>query len=80
MLVVSLILSQSLYGAGANVYVMVAEGLLHFGCLVPLSWLLGPYLGFGLEGIWTAALIYVYGLGFAMGGKFLAKGWRTIKL
>ncbi len=80
MLVVALILSQSLYGAGANVYVMVAEGLLHFGCLVPLSWLLGPYLDLGLEGIWTAALIYVYGLGFAMGGKFLAKGWRNIEL
>lgn len=80
MLVVGLVLSQSLYGAGANVYVMVAEGLLHFGCLVPLSWFLGPYLGFGLEGIWTAALIYIHGLGIAMGVKFLAKGWRTIKL
>ncbi|MFO7568070.1 MAG: MATE family efflux transporter [Enhygromyxa sp.] len=80
MLVVALILSQSLYGAGANVYVMVVEGLLHFGCLVPLSWLLGPYLGFGLTGIWTAALIYVYGLGIAMGAKFLAKGWRNIEL
>jgi len=80
MLVVGLVLSQSLYGAGANTYVMVAEGLLHFGCLVPLSWFLGPYLGFGLEGIWTAALIYIHGLGIAMGVKFLAKGWRTIKL
>jgi len=80
MMVVGLVLSQALYGAGANVYVMVAEGLLHFGLLVPLSWLLGPYLGLGLEGIWTAAVIYVYGLGFAMGGKFLAKGWRNIEL
>lgn len=80
LLVVALIMSQALYGAGANVYVMTAEGLMHFGCLVPLSWLLGPRLGFGLEGIWTAALIYVYGVGIAMGAKFLAKGWRTIKL
>jgi len=80
MLVVALIISQSLYGAGANVYVMVVEGLLHFGCLVPLSWLLGPHLGFGLTGIWTAALIYVWGLGIAMGAKFLAKGWRNIEL
>lgn len=80
MLVVALVLSQSLYGAGANVYVMAVEGLLHFGCLVPLSWLLGPYLGFGLTGIWSAALIYVYGLGIAMGAKFLAKGWRNIEL
>jgi multidrug resistance protein, MATE family len=80
MLVVALILSQSLYGAGANVFVMIVEGLLHFGCLVPLSWLLGPRLGLGLEGIWTAALIYVYALGIVMGAKFLGKGWRSIRL
>lgn len=80
LMVVGLVLSQALYGAGANLYVMVAEGLLHFGLLVPLSWLLGPYLGLGLEGIWTAAIIYVWGLGLAMGGKFLGKGWRTIQL
>jgi MATE family multidrug resistance protein len=80
MLVVSIVLSQSLYGAGANVYVMIAEGVLHVGCLVPLSWFLGPHLGFGMEGIWTAAIIYVNGLGVAMGAKFLAKGWRSIEL
>ena len=80
MLVVGLVLSQSLYGAGANVYVMIVEGLLHFGCLVPLSWLLGPRLGFGMEGIWSAAVIYVFGLGVAMGAKFLGKGWRSIEL
>jgi MATE family multidrug resistance protein len=41
-MVVGLVLSQALYGAGANTFVMVVEGLLHFGVLVPLSWLLGP--------------------------------------
>ena len=80
MLVVSLILSQSLYGAGANVFVMIVEGALHFGCLVPLSWFLGPYLELGLEGIWSAALVYVWGLGIAMAVKFLGKGWRSIDL
>lgn len=80
MLVVAIVLSQSLYGAGANVFVMIAEGVLHVGCLVPLSWFLGPHLGYGMEGIWTAAIIYVNGLGLVMGVKFLAKGWRSIKL
>jgi MATE family multidrug resistance protein len=80
MMVVGLILSQALYGAGANLYVMIAEGLLHLGVLVPLSWLLGPKLGFGLEGVWAAAVVYVYGLGLAMGIKFLGRGWRKIQL
>ncbi|MFV8751057.1 MATE family efflux transporter [Nannocystaceae bacterium ST9] len=80
MMVVGMVCAQALYGAGANTYVMIAEGVLHFGVLVPLAWLLGPYLGLGLEGIWSAAVIYVFGLGIAMGGKFLGKGWRKIEI
>jgi len=80
LMVVGLVLSQALYGAGANTYVMVAEGFLHFGVLVPLSWLLGPHLGFGMVGVWAAATIYVNCLGLAMGIKFLGKGWRHIRL
>jgi putative MATE family efflux protein len=80
MMVVGLILSQALYGAGANTYVMIAEGCLHFGVLVPLSYLLGPYLGYGLDGIYLAAVTYITGLGLAMAIKFLGKGWRNVRL
>ena len=80
LMVVGLVLSQALYGAGANTYVMVAEFCLHFGILVPFSYLLGPYLGFGLNGIYTAAVIYINGLGISMAVKFLGKGWRSLKL
>jgi MATE family multidrug resistance protein len=79
-MVVGMVCAQALYGAGANTYVMFAEGLLHFGVLVPLAWLLGPFLGLGMVGIWSAAVIYVFGLALAMGGKFLGKGWRKIEL
>jgi putative MATE family efflux protein len=80
MMVVGLILSQALYGAGANTYVMVVELCLHLFVLVPLSYLLGPYLGYGMMGIWSSAIIYVNLLGIAMGIKFMGKGWRTIQL
>lgn len=80
LMVVGLVLSQALYGAGANTYVMLVEGALHFGVLVPLSWLLGPRLGYGMEGVWLAATVYVNLLGLAMGIKFLSKGWRHIRL
>ena len=59
---------------------MLVEGALHFGVLVPLSWLLGPRLGYGMEGVWLAATVYVNLLGLAMGIKFLSKGWRHIRL
>src|SRR5690606_15662231 len=68
LMAVGLILSQALYGAGANTYVMVAEGLLHFALFVPLAWLLGPVLNYGIDGVWVAAIVYVNGLGLVMGG------------
>jgi Na+-driven multidrug efflux pump len=61
-------------------FVAVAEFTLHFGFLVPATWLLGPYLGFGMEGVWTAAALYASLLGIVMGAKFLGRGWRQIRL
>jgi MATE family multidrug resistance protein len=80
MMVVGLVLAQALYGAGANTFVAGVEFGLHFGCLVPLSWFLGPYLGLGLEGVWLAAMIYTNLLGAVMAAKFASHGWRRIRL
>ncbi len=77
---VGLILAQALYGAGANSFVAGVEFTLHFGVLVPLSWLLGPKLGYGLEGVWLAAVIYTNVLGCVMAVKFAGKSWRKIRL
>jgi Na+-driven multidrug efflux pump len=80
LMAVGLILAQALFGAGANNFVAVAELALHFGILVPGSWLLGPVLGYGMEGVWLAATVYSNMLGLVMGVKFRGKGWRRIKL
>lgn len=80
MMVVGLVLAQALYGAGANAFVAGVEFGLHFGCLVPLSWFLGPYLGLGLEGVWLSAMIYTNLLGAVMAVKFASHGWRRIRL
>jgi putative MATE family efflux protein len=80
MMAVGLVLSQALYGAGANLFVMVAEGALHFVLFVPLSYVMGPYMGWGILGIWGAAVIYVNALGIVMGTKFLSRGWREIEI
>ncbi|MCH9681479.1 MAG: MATE family efflux transporter [Deltaproteobacteria bacterium] len=80
LMAIGLVLSQALFGAGANVFVAVAELMLHFGFFVPAAWLLGPTLGYGMEGVWVAATMYVSALGVVMGAKFLSQGWRKIKL
>lgn len=80
LMAIGLVLSQALFGAGANVFVAVAELMLHFGLFVPGAWLLGPKLGFGMEGVWIAATVYVSMLGVVMGTKFAGQSWRKIKL
>lgn len=76
----AVVFTQSLYGAGNTKFVMTVEGILHISCLVPLSWVLGVYLGGGLVGIWCAAALYVLLLAVIMGWKFTEGSWRHIRL
>lgn len=75
-----MILTQALFGAGNTRFVMIVELLLHFFCLVPLAWILGITLGFGLAGIWTAAAIYVVLLTAVMVHKFRSGDWKAISI
>jgi Na+-driven multidrug efflux pump len=47
---------------------------------VPLAWLLGITLGFGLPGIWIAAATYATLLTTVMVFKFRSGDWRGIRL
>jgi len=80
LIAVGMILTQALFGAGNARFVMIAELVLHFTCLVPLAWLLGITWGFGLPGIWFAAVVYVVGLSSLMLWKFWQGDWKHIKL
>ena len=76
----SLILAQALYGAGNTKFVMKVELILHLTCLVPLAYVLGMTLGFGLVGIWASALIYLVLMALIMAWKFAGGDWKTIDL
>jgi len=77
---VGMILTQALFGAGNTRFVMIVELLLHFICLVPLAWLLGITLNFGLMGIWVAGVVYVVLLASIMSAKFKSGDWKKIAL
>jgi multidrug resistance protein, MATE family len=77
---VGMILTQALFGAGNTLFVMVVELILHFTCLVPMAWLLGITLGFGLMGIWGAGVLYVVLLAGTMVWKFRSGDWKKIRL
>lgn len=80
LIAVGMILTQALFGAGNSLFVMVVELLLHFTCLVPLAWLFGITLGFGLMGIWSAAAVYAFLLTVIMAIKFARGDWKKIKI
>ena len=80
LIAVGMILTQALFGAGNTRFVMIVELLLHFLCLVPLAWVLGVTLGFGLVGIWSAALVYVVALTGVMVWKFRSGDWKGIRI
>lgn len=77
---VGMVLAQALFGAGNTKFVMYVEVFLHLTCLVPLSYLLGIVLDFGLEGIWAGAVVYVAALAVIMVLKFRTGTWKKIEI
>jgi Na+-driven multidrug efflux pump len=75
-----LILVQALYGAGNSKFVMKVELVLHFGCLIPLSYFLGLFLELGMLGTWAAAAVYAVLLSSVMAWKFYEGKWKEIRL
>ncbi len=80
LIAVAMILSEGLFGAGATKFVAGAQLLLVFGCLVPGAYLLGLQLHLGLNGIWTAGVIYACLAAAVMSAKFAGGTWKAIRL
>lgn len=80
LIVIAIVLTQALYGAGNTRFVMVAELILHFVCLMPLCYLLGITFGFGIWGAWASLIIYVALLALIMFLKFRTGSWKHIRI
>lgn len=80
MITAAFVFTQALFGAGNTRFVMMVEGALHFGCLVPLAYLFGVVLDWGIMGVWAAAVTYIVCLCFIMGWKFWQGTWKEIKI
>jgi putative MATE family efflux protein len=51
--VTAMVLTQALLGAGASRKVLAINIVMQWGFLLPLAYLIGPILGYGLLGIWV---------------------------
>ncbi len=77
---VGMILTQALFGAGDTKFVMVAELILHFLCLVPLAYVMGVVLDQGSMGLWGSAVTYIVLLAASMVWRFKGGAWKKIKI
>jgi len=76
----ALVLTQALFGAGNTKFVMFVEFGLHFFCLVPLAYLFGIVIGWGVLGVWMGAFAYILLLCSIMGWKFAEGAWKEIQI
>ncbi|MEZ4272200.1 MAG: MATE family efflux transporter [Myxococcota bacterium] len=78
LIAVAAILAQTLHGIGNARFVMMVEGILHFGVMSPLAYLFGVQLDWGLEGVLMGPLAYVLALAIIMFWKFRQGTWKEI--
>ncbi|MCA2004385.1 MAG: MATE family efflux transporter, partial [Ignavibacterium sp.] len=72
---VGVVLANALQAAGKMLFVMKAEVVTNLLVLVPLSYLLGVVLGYGLTGAWLAMPIYILLYSGIILWKYLSKDW-----
>lgn len=74
------VLQQALLGAGANRAVMLVSAFSQWGVFLPAAYVLGPGLGFGLLGIWSAHAGYRILQAAIYAGLWHGGRWRNIEL
>lgn len=73
----SLCLSQALYGAGANKQVFTASALIQWCIGLPLAYLVGIHLGYGIVGMWMIQVVERV-LGCVVYSRmWMAKRWQS---
>lgn len=75
-----IIMANSLQAAGATLYVMYAEIITHWFLFLPLAYVLGVVLNFGIFGAWLAVPIYIVSYTFMTWWTFRSGSWKTLKV
>jgi len=73
-----IVLAYSLQATGATVYVMMVEVFTHWIVFLPLSYLLGVKMGWGVAGAWSALPVYIIAYSLLIYRKYRSDTWLTI--
>jgi putative MATE family efflux protein len=77
---IGLVLWQSLLGAGASRLVMMVSTSLQWGLFLPAAFLIGPVLGYGLLGVWTAQVAHRVLQAVVYAVLWRRGSWQTIEV
>ena len=77
---IGMVLMNAMLGAGANRMVMVVSVTLQWGLFLPVAFVLGPVMGFGILPIWIAQLAYRTLAAGAFAIMWRRRGWTKIEL
>ncbi|HAB06042.1 MAG: MATE family efflux transporter [Alcanivorax sp.] len=77
---VAIIFTQALLGAGAARSVMVVTLAVQWFFFLPLAYIIGPVLGYGLLGIWLAQAFQRLITSLLLSGLWIKRGWAHIEL
>jgi len=75
-----IILTQCLLGAGASGLVMRISIVFQWGFFLPIAWLLGPVLGYGLTTIWILQMLQRLLLALTMAYHWRSRRWAAIRI
>lgn len=75
-----IIVSSSLEGAGKTFFVGISEILFVWLVFIPLSYLLGVFLEFGIIGSWIAMIAYFFGFDIVLFRNFKKGKWKEHKV
>ena len=78
--VAAITLTQALLGAGASRQVLKINLLMQWGVFIPLAYLVGPVLGFGLTGIWLLQALQRITLSAIYGFIWRLRHWAHISV
>lgn len=80
LILIALLFTYALNGAGNTRFVMIVELILHFVCLMPLCYILGIVLHLGIWGVWMAMMVYIFAVAAVMSIKFNRNTWKHIQI
>lgn len=75
-----IILANALQAGGATVFVMYVEVLTHWIIFLPLAYLFGVILGWGILGAWLALPVYILAYTIMNFWKFRSMTWVKLQL